>query len=52
MDIIPNNNNIELLTPTGFQPFSALYVSDPEERIVVTLEGGTEKCIIYTPLYF
>lgn len=51
MDIIPNNNNIELLTPTGFQPFSALYVSDPEERIVVTLHDGTEKHVSSTHLF-
>lgn len=51
MNIIPNNNNIEMLTPTGFQPFSALYVSDPEERIVVSFDDGTVKHVSSTHLF-
>lgn len=39
--IIPNTSNVEILTPDGFEPFSALSVTAPEDGLRFEFEDGT-----------
>ena len=51
MQVIPNTTNVEILTPDGFEPFAALYVSDPEDEVRLTLDDGTTKSVSNTHLF-
>ena len=40
METIPNIAGIEILTPTGFEPFAALAVTEPRQGLAISFEDG------------
>ncbi len=51
MKIIPNTSNVEVLTPTGFQPFSALSVTEPEDGYCLRFTDKTTITVSTTHLF-